>query len=155
MHKGPGKVSLSKALKSKGVATEDANNLAPVEAAIVKKFVQNGGNKGKAIKEAYKDAGIKVVEAKHTEVFEKPQVQRSIVKALEDAGVNDALIAKKIKQGLDATAVKIHEGSVVCEVPDHQARHKFVDTALKIRGDLGEGMSVNNANVQYNSFKDE
>ncbi len=134
---------------------EDANNLAPVEAAIVKNYVKNGGNKGKAIKDAYKDAGLEVGKVDTKKVFEKPQVQRSIIKALEDAGVDDALIAKKVKEGLDATAVKIHEGVVVCEVPDHQARHKFVDTALKIRGDLGEGMNIQNGNVQYNSFKDE
>lgn len=142
------KVSLSKALKAQGVKTENEDGLRPVEAKIVENFVKNGGVKEKAVI----DAGEK---KSAVSVFNKPEVQKAILIAFDKAGITDDLLAKKIRDGLEATQVKVHEGQVVCEVPDFIARHKYVDLSLKVRGDIGEGMTLQNANVQYNSFKDE
>lgn len=144
----PTKISLAVAMKSKGVATEDARGLKPIEGEIVKEYIKNGGDKTGAVK----SVGLKKNDIK---VFEKPEVQKAILTAMEKVGITDEVLAQKIKEGLSATSVKIHEGAVVCEVPDYIARHKYIDTSLKVRGDLGAEMNVQNGNVQYNSFKDE
>lgn len=147
------KVSLSKALRSKGTVTKDGRGLKPVEAEVVKNYLSNGGNKAKAARDTLAAAGVSGGEDKLVEAFQKPEVQRAILVALETEGITDALIAKKIKEGLEATSVKTHEGIVVGEFTDYFARHKYLETALKVRGDMGEGMKVVAGNVQYQSFK--
>ena len=50
---------------------------------------------------------------------------------LEKAGVTNDLLTVKLKEGLDATKVVNKEGDTH---PDYMARHKYLDSALKLKG---------------------
>ena len=74
------------------------------------------------------------------------RIQTPILQALEKAGINDDKLADKIKQGLECTkvmsAVVIHKSEDgktekiddFIEVPDNPTQHRYVDTALKLKG---------------------
>ena len=65
---------------------------------------------------------------------------------LDKVGVNDKFIATKIKEGAEATKfVQIGEENYSRE-PDFYARHKYLDTALKIKGHLIAEVSPNDHN---------
>ncbi len=58
---------------------------------------------------------------------------------MEAAGIDDAFLAKVLKEGLEATAVsRAQKDGVFCDEQvdiDYQARHRYLDTAHKLRGD--------------------
>ena len=102
-----------------------------------KNLVENGGNKGMAIKDAgYSHAVVKT-----------PQ------KVTESKGWNELLeshlpdkdLAEVHKEGLQATKKEFRNnnetGKIECvdERPDHIIRHKFLETAYKIKGKMKEG----------------
>ena len=63
-------------------------------------------------------------------------------KAMEKEGINDAYLAKKIKAGLEAGQfLRTAEGDFI-EKPDFNARHKHIDTALKLRNDYPDEKPV-------------
>lgn len=62
----------------------------------------------------------------------QPHIQTALQKAIDDAGLDDVKVTDKIDEGLKATYVKKDEGK---KYPDFHARHKYLDTLLKIRGD--------------------
>ena len=83
-------------------------------------------------------------QAKRT--VERSMIQTPIMKALEKAGINDDHLADKIKQGLECTKVisatvihkdnngKTEQIDDFIEVPDNPTQHRYVDTALKLKG---------------------
>jgi len=75
---------------------------------------------------------------------------------LETAGITDALIQKKIMEGLDANRVisAINTGKQATgatadfiDVPDYAIRHKYLETVLKLKKRLGV---ENQTNIQVN-----
>ncbi len=46
----------------------------------------------------------------------------------------DKLLAKKHKEGLDASEEVIMNGKVVASKPDYGVRHKYLDSAYKLKG---------------------
>jgi hypothetical protein len=72
--------------------------------------------------------------------FRNEIARRSIDKAFLSAGVTDERLAAVHAEGLAATQVKIasHEGMITDEreYVDHNARHKFLETAYKVKGIL-------------------
>jgi hypothetical protein len=65
------------------------------------------------------------------------EVLENFLSKLTAAGVTDEHLARRIKEGLDATETKFfaHEGTVVDqrECVDYYARHKYIETVSKIR----------------------
>ena len=70
---------------------------------------------------------------------------------LEEAGITDKLLQQKIIDGLDAnkTVSAVNTGknatassSDFIDVPDFMARHKYLETALKLKRRLKERMDV-------------
>lgn len=61
-----------------------------------------------------------------------PKIQTALQKALEEKGVDDNKLALKLKQGLNAKTAPKKEGGK--QYPDHYIRHKFLETAIKIKG---------------------
>jgi len=61
-----------------------------------------------------------------------------LVAALEAVGINSEYLATKvIKKGLKAKREAYNRlGELVSVSPDHNVRHKFLNTVLEIRGDL-------------------
>lgn len=90
---------------------------------------------------------------------------------LEEAGITDSLLQKKIIEGLDATrtvsAKIINKGADTqdddfIDVPDFMARHKYLETALKLKQRLidrkditSKGEKIEANTIVFTNFKDE
>jgi len=61
----------------------------------------------------------------------QPHIQTMLQQALEKYKLNDDKVAMEIDNGLKATYVKKDKGE---EYPDFHARHKYLDTLIKIKG---------------------
>lgn len=83
------------------------------------------------VKLAAKVAGIKAGETRSN---------ASILEALERIGINSGKLAAVAFEGLDATAVKTAslDGEITDEksYADYPTRHKYLETVLKLRGEL-------------------
>ena len=103
----------------------------------------------------YRADGCKVGESSLRAGFATPQygtylkaqehIQGALQKALEDAGCTDEFVAKRLKEGADATHPerKSKEGVVlVQESPDFFIRHKHIETIMKAKGSLAQEGAV-------------
>ncbi len=88
-------------------------------------LVENGGNVSKAMK----DAGYSKATAKTPQ---KLTESKAFVELMADA-ITDAKLIKVIDDGLTANKTFAVDESVV-DVPDHATRHKFLESALKVKG---------------------
>ncbi len=94
---------------------------------------------------------------KAEEIVGKSRIKKAIQKILEEQGMTDEKLAEVAVRGLDAT--KVISAMVIApsgegmkeangitkdfiEVPDHDARHKFLVTGLKLKGHLKDKMAV-------------
>lgn len=103
----------------------------------VKLAVENGGN----ISKAMRDAGYAEATAKNPSKLTESKSWDTLL-----AEIPDTLLKTKIIEGLDATrasnasillqsdgqVVRAEEQGLI-EVPDFIARHKYIDTALKLK----------------------
>lgn len=64
---------------------------------------------------------------------------------LEEAGITDALLQKKIIEGLEATRVKTSLTEPDKVVEDFPTRHKYLETALKLKKRLIDRQEVTGA----------
>ena len=73
----------------------------------------------------------------------------SFIELMNQSGITDEKLSNKLDEGLEATKLVIY-GSEVIEPPDHNSRHKYLETALKLKGHL-----TNNTNIaiQANDYK--
>ncbi|SRR3990167_5105120 len=71
---------------------------------------------------------------------------------MEEAGITDKLLQQKIMEGLDATrtvsAVNTNKNATAdstdfIDVPDFMARHKYLETALKLKKRMGTELQGN------------
>lgn len=74
-----------------------------------------------------------------------------ISSALEEAGITDQKLLKKLDEGLEAqriiSAVNTHKQATgittdFIEVPDHAVRHKYLETALKLKKRMIDKLQV-------------
>lgn len=97
--------------------------------------VENGGNVSKAMR----DAGYSEATAKTPQ---KLTESKAFTDAMIEAGITDNKLATVLSEGLEATKVisavvgkNADEKTMdFIDVPDHPTRHKFLETALKIKG---------------------
>lgn len=89
--------------------------------------------------------------------FHNPEFQSVMTKALEKAGISDTILAKKIKEGMSATKpVQVGSGEYATyeTIDDHPTRHKFIVTALQVKGhikttgDVNTQVNVDNSKTQ-------
>ena len=97
--------------------------------------VENGGNVSKAmIKAGYSPNTAKTPQ--------KLTQSKAFVQYMEEAGVTDTKIVQVLKEGLDASKPvvmgKESSDSFVDIQPDFQTRHKYLETALRVKG-IGQG----------------
>ena len=107
--------------------------LSPREQLVVKSLLG-----GKTQSQALLDAGYSESMAmkQQKKVIGRARVQNALAAALEDSGIDADLLAKTILEGLQAVrVVSSGPGRPPIEVPDHNVRHKFLQTALDLRGD--------------------
>jgi hypothetical protein len=75
----------------------------------------------------------------HTErqgygAIKKPRVRELLTSALDRKGLDEGLIAKKLKDGLRATKGIYYQGEHVVDEIDHVARAKYLDMLIDLRG---------------------
>lgn len=88
-------------------------------------LVENRGNVSKAMR----DAGYPPITAKNP----KNLTESKAFQELMSEAITDKKLIKVIDDGLTANKTFAVDESVV-EVPDHATRHKFLETALKVKG---------------------
>lgn len=83
--------------------------------------------RGLSFSEACRVAGYaeSTARARSLEICSRPRIQSAIATALADAGVDASLLVRCLREGLSASDV---------DGPDWSARHKFLETALRIGG---------------------
>lgn len=95
--------------------------------------------------EAARKAGYspKAASVQASENLAKPNVREAFLAAMEKAGITDDRLTKVMEEGLQASArLSLQVGSdsrgrkvfEIASVPDHHARHKFLKTAVDIKG---------------------
>lgn len=80
--------------------------------------------------------------------IEKPIVRAAIERALQKANITDERIAAKINEGLEAKRVSL-VGEAGVETPDYAVQHKFLETAIKLKGLLP---TTPETAIQVNNF---
>ena len=76
--------------------------------------------------------------------------EKSFSEILDIIGLNDLFLARQLKKGLtNASKPVIYEGEITGEYPDYHAKHKYLETALKVKGHL---TSINQTNILAQDF---
>jgi hypothetical protein len=109
---------------------------------------------GKLLSWEEKDVVADALVSGKTSQLKSPQMREALVEALVSLGVTSDYLAKKIREGLEATDEKFfaHEGVVQDsrEVVSWQNRHGYLRTALKLLGVEGRGgVKINARNFVY------
>ena len=83
-----------------------------------------------------------------SELLAKPRIQEAFIMLLDKAGLSDEKLAKVLKQGLKARETRFFadKGKVTDErvTIDYNARHKYLETALKTKKLLPQSGSEDN-----------
>lgn len=98
------------------------------------------------------DSAIKAGYSRNTAYAQGKRLDRvgNIRQTLEVMGVTDDVLVDKMRQGMEA------ERAIVCDKtihhePDYHTRHKYVETALKLKGHLDKSDTVSGiTNIQVN-----
>lgn len=103
-------------------STESPTGLQPREFALVQALLD-----GKSYTDACRIAGYaeSTARARAGEICERPRVQSAIAQALAHAGLSPDVLVELLKSGLTASDI---------DGPDWSARHKFLETALRLGG---------------------
>ena len=114
-------------------------NLSVRERKFVKAYIANGGNGVKASLSAGLTKNYGVGNNIANALTNSPRVQKALVVEMEKQGITDELLAKKLREGLDAgehRAMKIGKKLRFVDSPDFGTRVKYLDLTHKIRGDF-------------------
>jgi hypothetical protein len=106
------------------------SDLKPKEAKVVAGILD-----GKSQTKAMIDAGYSESYAKKSSLKQKPRIKNALVKAMKREGIDEKRFAKVMSEGLSANKPVIERGKIV-EMADHNARHRFLETGLKVSGYL-------------------
>ena len=98
------------------------DDLKPNDQKFVKTYITNGHNAVQAAQKAY---GLEYASAgvKGSRLIKRDKIQKAIKSIAEQ--ISDVKLVKVLNQGLDATK----DGE-----EDYGVRHKYLDTALKLKG---------------------
>jgi len=94
---------------------------------FVKEYVSNGQNGVKAALEVYDTTDYSTAGNIASENLNKPKIEAAIKSIAEM--ISTEKIAQRLNEGLDATKWDERGG----ELTDYATRHKYVDTALKVK----------------------
>lgn len=83
------------------------------------------------------NAGYSKAIAKNASIkLEKGGIKEALETLMDKKGLTDDYLLEKTKDGLD-NAVKIHgTDDNFVEIPDYAVKHKYLETALKLKGHL-------------------
>ena len=111
-----------------------------IDKRIIKKSVDLGSLTAgvRAVRPEIKQPGVVA-----SRMLQRPAVKSALVQAQQAAGITDDYLTRKLKEGLDAHETKFfaHEGEVISRerVIDFGTRHRYLETAHKLRGDMADG----------------
>lgn len=93
---------------------------------------------GKSAHQALKDAGYSKATAEHqaASVLGKPRVQSAMLKMMDEMGISESMLVQTLKRGLKAKRSFITRYGDEIKTKDFSVRHKYLQTALELRGDL-------------------
>lgn len=130
----------AKSMKKTKLNNLDRNLAQSVELTLPqKKFVKNVLN-GDNYTEAAKNAGFSPITAKQKghQLMQKPKIIAAIQVAISKAGITPKLLAKRLREGLDATETKTFafNGKIMDEkeVADFKERREHIELATKLLG---------------------
>lgn len=107
---------------------------------FVKEIVEHG-NQTEAARKAYgiKNEGYARVKG------HKQLTKNNIVKAIQTLAdrISDDKLHEVLEEGLDASQKLVKDGQIIAEIPDHNVRHKFLDTAIKLKGLYAPEKNIN------------
>lgn len=148
------KKAVTRSMKVIKAAAVDVRGLTGRDRLFVTNVLK-GMPKTEAMKLAAAAIGMQMTDAganqAASKTLDKPAVESAIVSALEAAGVTDEKIAKKIDEGLDATAFT----QTGIEHDDFKTRLGYIQTVLRVKGQLGADVANQNQVISYTSFKGE
>lgn len=117
-----------------------ARGLTKKQRGFVKDYIKNGNGTQAAINN-YNTTDENTAAVIASENLIKPKIQNAILEALPDE-----LLSQIHREGLFASKaiyIKTEAGSEkVDEEPDYAVRHKYLDTAYKLRGDYAPEKSI-------------
>lgn len=88
--------------------------------------------------------------------IEKPIVKQELAKLMDKAGLTDEYLIAKAKEGLEEANKIIGTQDNFVEVPDYAVRHKYLETALRLKGHNSNKDDQPNVQVNIlNSLKDD
>jgi hypothetical protein len=92
---------------------------------------------GDSVSKAMKKAGYAPSTAKNPDHLTKSLAFKEV---LESVGITDLKLGERLNEGLDATKAVVmgvkSEESFVDVQPDFMARHKYIETSLKLKGHM-------------------
>jgi len=93
---------------------------------------------GKPVAQAAREAGYadSVIPTAIYKLIKRPAFLAALGEAMDRAGITDEKLLERLREGLDATTVKIalQNGSAVERaVPDWDGRHRYLETALRLK----------------------
>ena len=106
-----------------------AKGLTKKEKGFVRDYIKTG-NGTKAVLNNYDTDDENVAGSMASQNLGKLKIQNAIKEALPDE-----LLAKAHLEGLNASKeVRNEDGEIVFEIPDFAVRHKYLDSAYKVKG---------------------
>lgn len=105
-------------------------------------------NPRKSVSAAMREAGYSEASATHPADLTRSQ---SFQQLMEEMGLSDGTLVNTLREGLQAEKVAIvgNGDQAMADVqPDHPTRHKFLETALRLKG---LGKAEGNVNINFNN----
>ena len=119
----------------------DENGKRPPKTLKERKFIKEYSKHGNGAK-AVRDAGYNAVTVQSQGVIARGNIKKlSLGDAMEKHGLTDEYLTEQIKIGIQADKL-VSTNTGTREYPDHQTRHKYTETALRLRGHGKEGIVV-------------
>lgn len=103
---------------------------------VREKMFAAGVVKGLTPTEAMRRAGYAENTALVKQGAKLEKVRDLIVELMDEQGLSLRELLDVLKDGLEATKQIVPPNMPIMDVPDHATRHKFLETALKLRGYL-------------------
>ncbi len=137
--------------QSRDIRRRENKPVTLLDKKIIKEYIRTGN--AKAALKKYKPE-IRQPAAAVNRMMSRPAVQSALMQAQKRAGISESYLTRKLKEGLNAKETKFfaHEGVVQDsrDVIDFNTRHKYLETAHKLRGDMQDGINKDSGAVIIN-----
>lgn len=74
--------------------------------------------------------------------IEKHGVRKLMEEIMEDRGLSDIKLVEILKEGLQESTKTCNAGGNFITIPDYAVRHRYLETALKLKGKLTNNQSL-------------